>query len=122
MKIIKQDYSELILKEKPPTNGVLLAILFTVLPLISVLAMMYDIGVTKLRCKRVEATQVTCEIQQSKFFGFVEQPPKVFSQVTSAKLKTLREIDSEGEPTVSNWVVLNTNKGEITVIEDTIFF
>lgn len=122
MKIIQQDDSKLILKEKPPISSILITILFTILPLTFVLAMIYDIGVTNLKCKRLEPTQVNCEIQQSKFFGFVEQPPKAFSKVTSAKLKTLREIGSEGEPLVSNLVVLNTNQGEITVIEDSVFF
>ncbi|MEM7727060.1 MAG: hypothetical protein AAF208_11915 [Cyanobacteria bacterium P01_A01_bin.45] len=90
------------------------------IPLIIMFGVFSELGVTTLNCKRVEPTQVSCEKQQSKFFGFTQQPTKRFSQVKSAEFKSKEGIDNDGDRTIENWVTLVTSTGEVTLVEDVV--
>jgi len=122
MKIIKHNSSELVIKEQGDVFGSVFTLIWTTffsgIPLIIILVMLSNVGVTTLKCKRVEPTQVSCEKQESKFFGLVEQLPIKFIQVKSAKFKSKEGIDSEAGYTIDNWVTLVTSSGEVTFVED----
>lgn len=122
MKHIQQTASELVIKNKPNVSQsisiLILSTFFMGIPLLMMLGILSEIGVTTLKCKRVEPTHVSCEKQESKFFGLVEQAPIRFSQVKSAKFKSKEGIYSEGNPTIDNWVTLETSSGEVTFVED----
>lgn len=118
MKIIKQTSSELALKNKPDIFILLWVLGFMGIPFIMILGLFSQLGVTTLTCKRVEPTQVSCEKQESKFFGFIQQPSTGLSQVRSAKFKSEEGIDSDGERTIDNWVNLVTSSGEVIAVED----
>lgn len=122
MKNIQQTATELVIKNKPNVSQLISSFIvgtfFMGIPLLMMLVILYEIGVTTLKCKRVEPTQVSCEKQESKFLGLVEQPAIKFSQVKSAKFKSKEGIDSEGERTIENWVTLVTSSGEVTFVED----
>lgn len=123
MKIIKQNSSELTLKNKsdaPHTFLLFWTAGFMGIPLIIMFGVFSELGVTTLNCKRVEPTQVSCEKQQSKSFGFTQLPPTRFSQVKSAKFKSKEGIDSDGDRTIDNWVTLVTSTGEVTLVEDVV--
>lgn len=128
MKNIQQTGSELVIKNKPDISQsisvFILSTFFMGIPLVMMLGIFSLIGVTTLKCKRVEPTQVNCEKQESKFFGLVKQPPIRFNQVKNAKFKTEEKINSEGdldnvgERTIENLVTLVTSSGEVTFVED----
>lgn len=122
MRYIQQTASELVIKNKPNVSQsisvVILSIFLMGIPLVMMLGLLYQIGVTTLKCKRVEPKQVNCEKQEFIFFGLVEQPAIKFSQVKSAKFKSKEEIDSEGNRTINNLVTLITSSGEATFVED----
>ena len=123
MKIIQQTSSELVIKNKPDLPNIFLLIWaagFMSIPLLIMFGVFSELGVTTLNCKRVEPTQVSCEKQQSKFFGFTQLPPTQFSQVESAKFKSKEGIDSDGDRTIDNWVTLVTSTGEVTLVEDAV--
>jgi hypothetical protein len=121
MEIIKQTSSELILKNKPDTLAVKFMLMWFIfcLPLSLCIASMSleESGVTTLNCKRVEPTQVTCEMQHLNFWGSLEEL-REFSQVKSAELKSKEEIDSDGDRIIYNWVTLVTINREMTLVED----
>ena len=128
MKIIKQSFSELVLKSRPDVVGKYLAAIFIIFPPMIIFPIFHQISITTLlKCKRVEPTQVSCEKQESSFFGLVEQPPIRFSQVKSAKFTTEEGIDSEGdvdsvaERYIDNWVTLVTSSGEVTAVKDFVY-
>jgi len=89
-------------------------------PLLILLGMIYPIGVTQLKCKRLEPTQVSCKKQQSKFFGFLQQSPIKLNQVKSAKFKS-QQVNNNGKSNIDNWVVLITRNGEVTLAEDFVY-
>jgi hypothetical protein len=66
-------------------------------------------GVEALTCKRVEPTQVNCELTQSTYMGLKKEPIISLSKVMGAKVN--EETDSEGD--TSYKVVILTQKGEV---------
>lgn len=114
---IQESSSKLTLKYKSSFLSrfykIFVAIICMSFPLIAI----YPIGVTTLKCKRLEATQVNCEKLQSKFFGFIQQPRIELSQVKAAKFKS-EEVNNNGKRNIDNWVTLITDTGEITIAED----
>ncbi|MEO0839884.1 MAG: hypothetical protein AAF063_13405 [Cyanobacteria bacterium J06643_5] len=122
MKYIEKTASALVIKNKlnisQSISAFVIATFLIGLPLMVMLWVVYHIGVTTFKCKRIEANQVNCEKQESKFAGLVEQPPIKFIQVKSAEFKTREEIDSEGDRLIENWVTLATSSGEVTAVKD----
>jgi uncharacterized membrane protein len=89
MKNIKKTASELIIKDKPNVSESISILMWSTfsmsIPLVMMLLFVSEIGVTTLKCKRLEPTQVSCEKEESKFFGLVEQPPTRFNLKATLK-------------------------------------
>jgi len=79
------------------------------IPLLIMLSALTSSGVEALTCKRVEPTQVNCELTQSTYMGLKKEPSLSLSKVRGAKVN--EEIDSEGD--TSYEVVILTQKGEV---------
>jgi|GEM_PF-7054892 len=124
MKITQQTPLELTLQLNPDkkTRGFILvwASGFSGIPLLIILTFIFNLGVITLTCKRVEPTPISCQMQQAKLLGLIQEPPTVFNQVIRAKFNSKEDTDSDGDRTVENWVTLATNTEEVNVIEDSI--
>jgi len=78
------------------------------IPLFIMLSALTSSGVEALTCKRVEPTQVNCELTQSTYMGLKKERSISLSKVMGAKVN--EETDSEGY--TSYEVLILTQKGE----------
>ncbi|MEO1134828.1 MAG: hypothetical protein AAFX40_19275 [Cyanobacteria bacterium J06639_1] len=128
MNILKQTSSELVLNHRPSVGTRLFMVVWSLgfvgIPLLMLGGLAYGLGITRLSCRRLEVQQVRCDRQTSNLMGLVKQPPETFLQVTAARTKSKREWvdDSENgrQLHVDNWVVLDTERGEVTILEDAV--
>lgn len=121
MKVLNESYSELRLK-RPLDKGMALFMAlwgsgFIAMPIVMMVMILQQLGVTKLTCDRPEPALVTCQHQQSRFFGLQERPATTFANVTDASMQTLQDKDDEGQTTYEHWVTLATEQGEKAVLE-----
>ncbi len=114
MKIIKQTAIELVLQESFDSSMLLLFWVFgfVLVPLFIGYVTLADAGVTTLICERLEPTQVSCEYQQSQFFGLVNKKPIQLQQVMDVRLDEETRRDDEGSYQVYR-VRLITRRGEL---------
>ena len=100
MKIVEQTPTRMVLQQSPGGMvGFMLlwGSLFSGIPLLAMLAMIYNAGVTDLSCQRIEPTQVTCESQQSRLFGLLPGQPTPVRQVMSAQITSETRSSDDGD-------------------------
>jgi len=113
MKILEKTQNKLVCQSEP-NMGMYVFILiwglgFGGTPLFIMLSTLTSSAVEALTCKRVEPTQVNCELTQSTYMGLKKEPILSLSKVRGAKVN--EETDSEGD--TSYEVVILTQKGEV---------
>lgn len=121
MKVLNESHSELRLK-RPLDKGMALFMAiwgsgFIAMPIVMMVMILQQLGVTKLSCDRPEPALITCQHQQSGFLGLQERPATTYTNVTEASLQTLKDKDDEGQTTYEHWVALATAQGEQTIVE-----
>jgi hypothetical protein len=113
MKILEKTQNKLVYQSEP-NMGMYVFILiwglgFGGIPLFIMLSTLTSSAVEALTCKRVEPTQVNCELTQSTYMGLKKERSISLSKVMGAKVN--EETDSEGY--TSYEIVILTQKGEV---------
>lgn len=122
MKVLNESYSELRLK-RPLDWGLSLFMLiwgsgFIVMPLFMLHLLLQGIGISQVNCDRPEPSIVACELQQTGYFGLIQQQPERYTGVTGAAMQTEIGRSSENKRlTYTYWVTVETDKGRQTLME-----
>ena len=113
MKILEKTPNKLVCQSERNVGTYVFSLIsalgFGGIPLFIMLSTLTSSGVEALTCKRVEPTQVNCELTQSTYMGLKKEPIISLSKVMGAKVN--EETDSEGD--TSYKVVILTQKGEV---------
>jgi hypothetical protein len=113
MKILEKTQNKLVCQSEPnmlPYGCSLIwGLGFGGIPLFIMLSTLTSSAVEALTCKRVEPTQVNCELTQSTYMGLKKEPSLSLRQVMGAKVN--EKTDNEGN--TSYEVVILTQKGEV---------
>lgn len=123
MKILRESRSQLCFKQQPNLAIVVFMLIwgsfFVGIPLVIMTLFARDLGVTQLRCDRLEPAWVDCQRQRSQFFGLVEQPAQTFRNVIAVQQRSETGRDSDGAVTYDHWVTITTNQGEQILVQET---
>jgi hypothetical protein len=118
MKILEKTPNKLVYQSEGNVGTYVFSLIwglgFGGIPLLIMLSALTSSGVEALTCKRVEPTQINCELTQSTYMGLKKEPSLSLSKVRGAKVN--EETDSEGD--TSYEVVILTQKGEVLLSND----
>lgn len=125
MKILEKTQNKLVCQSERNVGRFVLFLIwglgFGGIPLLMMLMMMLSTltfsAVEALTCKRVEPTQVNCELTQSTYMGLKKERSLSLSKVMGAKVN--EETDSKGD--TSYIVVILTKKGEVLLLNKNLY-
>ncbi|MDY7002548.1 MAG: hypothetical protein SWX82_00875 [Cyanobacteriota bacterium] len=117
MEIVKQTEKELVLKDSLSSRlfGLLFFAPFIALPLFFVSTILSEMGVIKVSCQRVEPTQVNCQVNSSKYLGFIQGYSTSLNRVKEAKFNSRKRVDSDGDTYFDYFVTLVSQTGKEVV-------
>ena len=113
MKIVKKTHSELCMKTGIIWGLVVWSLGFGGIPLFMIIALISDIGITEISCKRFVPTQVDCIKTQSRYFGLVESSSQTIPRVVEARfIQKIEKGDCDCDDShIDNSVALVTKHG-----------
>lgn len=87
--------------------------------LLAILGITISSGVERLSCKKVERTIASCELTTSSLMGLVKGRLILLEEVQEAKVEIINSTNSEGHSTSVENVLLVTNKGDVSLPNQT---
>jgi hypothetical protein len=112
MKAIHQTTNKLVLEEKAASiSGIFAILFFLIIPLWITSSIVYNIGITNLRCDRITPKLVNCQKNQSKLFGLLPASSTSFARITRAEYNSENYTDDDGDDIVYSVVKLVDNDG-----------
>lgn len=114
LEIVKQTEKELVLKSKFFYGCFVFFVFLPIgMPLFMNLAIiLWEMGVIRVSCQRVEPTQVNCQVNQSRYLGLTQDASTSLTQVTEAKFNFQNSQDSDGNTQLDYFMTLLTQKGK----------
>ena len=122
MKIVKNTNSELYMKQGIFWIGFIFVLFFGGGPLLLILKLATDVGVTEIYCERIRHDQVDCIKTQSRYFGLIESTRQSIYDVDSAQF--VQEVDGTesdcdcDEQYIANSVALKTSNGLVKTVAE----
>ncbi|GGA26338.1 hypothetical protein [Okeania sp. KiyG1] len=116
MDIVKQTEKELVFKNRLSYGfAFIFAFPWTGISLLFTLVGLWQIGVIKVSCQRVEPTQVNCQVNNSEYLGLIPYSSTSLTRVAEAKFNSRKSQDSDGDTSFDYFVTLVTQTGEEVV-------
>lgn len=113
MKIVEQTASRMVLRQKSPglTLFILLwASLFSGMPLIVIVGLIFNSGVRQLTCHRIEPSQINCQFQKSQVGGLLNTEPIRIPQIKAAELQQETRRNDDGDYLVYRSTLLTSER------------
>ncbi|WP_017294794.1 hypothetical protein [Geminocystis herdmanii] len=123
MKIIKHDSRQLIVETKIGFNFFLLiwGVFFGGIPLFILTAFFAGLGVINIDCEKVEINNINCQVERTKFAGLKIENLQSFNNLIKVQFEQIKGVDSDGQRTINNTIILENKYGEQLLIEDAMF-